>query len=215
MLGGGLQLMLGGYIPSSADTITILSAAGSLTGSFTNIATGQRLDTIDGIGSFLVHYGIGSALDPNQIFLTAFEPTGDYNGDGSFDAADYVLWRKKDGSQGGYNIWRANFGRTTSDGSGANTNAAIPEPATQTLFVAVLIGAFLRSARQRHKPNVNDNHRNSTHSEIGNYSQKLIRFMAHPWPSVNSSPRKAEQDRGFGRPIRAIKPRISIRHCLA
>jgi hypothetical protein len=39
---------------------------------------------------------------------------GDYNGDGSVDAADYVVWRKDPASFGGdpdgYNTWRADFG---------------------------------------------------------------------------------------------------------
>ncbi|MEX2546100.1 MAG: hypothetical protein WD316_13305 [Phycisphaeraceae bacterium] len=37
---------------------------------------------------------------------------GDYNGDGVVDAADYVVWRKTDGSAEGYNTWRTNFGAT-------------------------------------------------------------------------------------------------------
>lgn len=35
---------------------------------------------------------------------------GDFNCDGSVNAADYVVWRKQDGSQAGYNEWRSNFG---------------------------------------------------------------------------------------------------------
>ena len=38
---------------------------------------------------------------------------GDYNTDGVVDAADYVVWRKTDGTNpAGYNTWRTNFGRT-------------------------------------------------------------------------------------------------------
>jgi hypothetical protein len=37
--------------------------------------------------------------------------TGDYNGDGEVDAADYVVWRTTNiNGQQGYNDWRANFG---------------------------------------------------------------------------------------------------------
>ena len=36
--------------------------------------------------------------------------TGDYNNNGTVDAADYVVWRKNDGTQDGYDTWRANFG---------------------------------------------------------------------------------------------------------
>ena len=41
---------------------------------------------------------------------------GDFNNDGTVDAADYVVWRKNDGTQTGYDGWRANFGRTLCGG---------------------------------------------------------------------------------------------------
>ena len=134
MLGGNLLLQLGGYIPQSDDVLSILNAMGGLSGAFSNVASGERLETADGIGSFLVNYMMGSGR--NRVLLTAFEPSGDYNGDGTFDAADYVVWRKTDGSQNGYDTWRANFGRRTA-GSGATTsagaNAPVPEPPSATL----------------------------------------------------------------------------------
>jgi hypothetical protein len=70
-------------------------------------------------------------------------PTGDYNGNGRVDAADYVLWRKTlnqtgiplgtgaDGNSSGtidagdYTYWRQRFG-TPISGSGAT--ATVPEP---------------------------------------------------------------------------------------
>jgi hypothetical protein len=69
---------------------------------------------------------------------------GDYNGDGSVDAADYVVWRKGDGSDEGYNDWRTNFGHTAGSGSGALADAAVPEPASLALCAMILI---LRCAR--------------------------------------------------------------------
>ena len=71
----------------------------------------------------------------NQISTVA----GDFNHDGSFDAADYVVWRKTgvDGSQG-YEEWRSHFGQTTlGRGSLFDDSSAVPEPAT---FVLVLMG---------------------------------------------------------------------------
>ena len=41
--------------------------------------------------------------------------TGDYNRDGTVDAADYVVWRSGLGTtytQADYDVWRANFGQT-------------------------------------------------------------------------------------------------------
>jgi len=71
---------------------------------------------------------------------------GDYNMDGRVDAADYVVWRKNDGSPAGYNTWRQNFGRTLGAGSGSAIGAAaVPEPATIGLLV---LAAFTLAAKR-------------------------------------------------------------------
>jgi hypothetical protein len=77
---------------------------------------------------------------------------GDYNQNGVVDAADYLLWRRNLGSgtslpnddspgvgQDDYTRWRAHFGQTAGTGSGANANAAVPEPATVVLLIAGLL----------------------------------------------------------------------------
>ena len=73
--------------------------AANLTGTFGNVANGQRVATIDDLGSFQVHYGVGSTFNPNQIVINNFVANplpGDFNDDGVVDAADYVVWRKFD-----------------------------------------------------------------------------------------------------------------------
>ena len=80
-----------------------------------------------------------SLWEPYDVYLvkaTFITSTdfGDYNQDGFVDAADYVVWRKTDGTQAGYDIWRANFGATLGVGSGASARVAIPEPATLMLL---------------------------------------------------------------------------------
>jgi hypothetical protein len=81
---------------------------------------------------------------------------GDYNNNGTVDAADYVLWRnggplQNDSTPGvgadDYAVWRANFGRTAAAGSGALASAAVPEPATILLLAATVL--VLAAARQR------------------------------------------------------------------
>ena len=60
--------------------------------------------------------------------------TGDFNHDGIVDAGDYVVWRKSDGTPGGYSAFRRNFGNTVpGSGSGLET-AGVPEPGTITLL---------------------------------------------------------------------------------
>jgi hypothetical protein len=76
---------------------------------------------------------------------------GDFNDDGSVDAADYVVWRKDDGTPQGYDEWRANFGMPVIIGSGGGSGraAATPEPMTLGLLAAGSLGVtFLRRSRR-------------------------------------------------------------------
>jgi autotransporter-associated beta strand protein len=63
---------------------------------------------------------------------------GDFNNDGKVDGADYVAWRKIDGSPAGYSLWRTHFGQTAGSGSelpSAESLSAVPEPNLAMLFV--------------------------------------------------------------------------------
>ncbi len=75
-------------------------------------------------------------------------PPGDHNNDGIVDAADYVVWRKNDGSQEGYDIWRANFGTISGSGSSLNapaTSPAVLEPTALALIIlATIVGRAVR-----------------------------------------------------------------------
>jgi hypothetical protein len=65
---------------------------------------------------------------------------GDYNFDGTVDAADYVVWRKGVGvetTEDNYNLWRTHFGRTAGGGGSAN----VPEPSGVWLTVLILAAA--------------------------------------------------------------------------
>jgi hypothetical protein len=63
-------------------------------------------------------------------------PPGDFNQDYVVDAADYVVWRKSDGTPVEFNIWRAHFGEIT--GAGA-LRPSIPEPSSLYLVLVVLL----------------------------------------------------------------------------
>jgi hypothetical protein len=52
--------------------VNVALAATSLSGQFDNAVNGQRLATVDGLGSFIVNYGAGSAFNPNQIVLSNY-----------------------------------------------------------------------------------------------------------------------------------------------
>jgi hypothetical protein len=84
---------------------------------------------------------------------------GDYNADGSVDAADYVVWRTTVGQSGtglaadgngdgeidhvDYELWRAGFGRSSPDA--ATAAAVVPEPAT--FLSIVVLGVILLAVR--------------------------------------------------------------------
>jgi hypothetical protein len=82
---------------------------------------------------------------------------GDFNEDGTVDAADYVVWRKHAGTttplpndpHGGmigsnqFNTWRANFGNIFGSGSSL-ADSAVPEPSSAVLLVIGLAGFFIR-----------------------------------------------------------------------
>jgi len=74
---------------------------------------------------------------------------GDYNGDGRVDAADYVVWRKNDGTPGGYNTWRTNFGRTSAGAAAGQSAAAVPEPAAAVWMLGGLMALGAQSRRAR------------------------------------------------------------------
>jgi uncharacterized protein YegL len=91
---------------------------------------------------------------------------GDYNLDNSVNAADFTSWRKTlttsvaayagaDGNGSGiidagdYDVWRAHFGQIAGSGSGASTDATVPEPATLVMLMLAAVGACLRRRRSK------------------------------------------------------------------
>ena len=164
-LGGDLQLaLLGGFLPSPASTFIIFDARG-ISGVFDNVANGQRLTTSDGNGSFLVHYGNGSPFNPDQIVLSSFLAAlpGDYNQDGTVNAADYTVWRNHLGQtfnlpnknplaqtpnlvdREDFTFWKSRYGQPTDSGSQAST---VPEPSSM-LLLTIAFGMFPIAARRR------------------------------------------------------------------
>jgi hypothetical protein len=57
------------------------------------------------------------------------------------------VWRKSNGSQSGYNTWRAHFGQSAGSGStlpsADSLSAAVPEPAALVLLLMPAAGVFL------------------------------------------------------------------------
>jgi hypothetical protein len=110
-------------------------------------------------------YGVNFLIA--DVGLVADVP-GDYNGNGTVDAADYVLWRDTLGQSGAnlaadgnhsnqvddgdYTVWKSNFGQTAGSGANLDTTgsdgAAVPEPASGWLTLGALSMLLIR--RYRH-----------------------------------------------------------------
>jgi hypothetical protein len=134
-LGGGL------FAPQLGDAFDILTATGGLGG--TQFAM-TDLPTL-AVG---LQWNLAYSADVVTLLVGL---AGDYNGDGMVDAADYVVWRKSDGTQAGYDRWRANFGATIGAGSstiGPPRFPAVPEP-TACLLLAVGVTAIAIGAVRR------------------------------------------------------------------
>ncbi len=113
--------------------------------------TGLRLDPVT--------TGNGTAVTIDFIRLLSLLPLvtpGDYNEDGTVDAADYVVWRNNVGAAAGtlpndvdggtigpaqYNTWQANFGLTSSAASNFAANTLVPEPTSVALLLLAAAGS--------------------------------------------------------------------------
>ena len=107
-------------------------------------------------------YWAGGRIEVTTINNALLIPAvaGDYDRDGTVGGADYVMWRKNEGTMntlpndpdGGtigaaqYNTWRAHFGQVTGSGStvGSPSNAAVPEPTTGLLLLAGIVSLLVR-----------------------------------------------------------------------
>lgn len=144
---GTLEVSLvDGFMPMAGDAFQILTAGGGRTGIFTT----EILPALSGGLNWDVQY------NPDSLVLSVISAglPGDYNQDGSVDAADYVVWRKNEGTTnplpndpiGGtidadqYNQWRTHFGQPTGNGPGAGAKATAPEPATLVLLMFAAAG---------------------------------------------------------------------------
>jgi hypothetical protein len=89
-----------------------------------------------------------SEVTSSNVTSLTVSLSGDFNSDGTVNAADYVIWRNNFSSdQVKYAAWRANFGALLSFGSGSSPpsagppSAAVPEPTALTLMMFVAAGS--------------------------------------------------------------------------
>ena len=123
---------------------------------------------IGGFPSPTANEGFNGFIDDVWIFNTALTDTevasvrdgtyvpptltGDYNGNGHVDAADYVMWRKDSVSFGGptgYETWRQHFGQPAGGGVSSSLGS-VPEPGA-AFYVVGCCFSILRLRRRRRR----------------------------------------------------------------
>lgn len=147
-LDGELEVsLINGFNPSAGQSFNILDW-GSLAGTFSSIS----LPTLAGLS-----WNTSQLYTTGVLSVAAAGLLGDFNLDGTVDAADYVVWRKTGGTQAGYDLWRAHFGEIAGSGAGAeSSHALVPEPSTLAILLLVGIAGILRSPMSRRHLNDHD-----------------------------------------------------------
>lgn len=142
-----------GLLSLNGGTVQLSDAGGLDVGTYTlinyDILSGNvaNLGTPVGPAGFLYELiDTGSSI---ELSVSLPGLPGDFNGDGIVDSADYVLWRKNEGTAEEYNIWQANFGRSAGSGSARGSNASVPEPLAMSLLA--IASGMLSLCCQRHR----------------------------------------------------------------
>ncbi len=120
----------------------------------TNVAAWSPSDVVPFFRSseYTGYNGMDVAVSESVVALY-----GDYNDDGTVDAADYTVWRDVMTAGGSsltndptpgtvdesdFDYWKAHYGESA--GSGALVGAAVPEPSTLALLVLAMGALFVR-----------------------------------------------------------------------
>jgi hypothetical protein len=133
-LDGTLKLsIINGFVPAAGQTFDLLNW-GSIAGAFTSL----DLPIIPGLAWNTSQFSAGI------ISVATAGLPGDFNQNNNVNAADFVTWRKTDGTQTGYQTWRSHFdvspgsGDVISSPSAESLSGAVPEPTSALLL---LLGA--------------------------------------------------------------------------
>jgi hypothetical protein len=121
--------------------------------SIPQVAALQQIGMIFGhyTGPIMVsHFG---TISVDSISVSDLALKGDFNGDGTVDAADYIVWRKNDGTPEAFSTWRTHFGSTSGAGAASvwDSNSAVPEPSAflcSSVGTVALCGTVRRRCRR-------------------------------------------------------------------
>ena len=167
--GGSVTIDISGYVAPSSQPLKLIGWGGQ---------AGNSSDTsvlFVGGGPLPVEY----LSDGLYVTLDTVELAGDYNGDGTVNAADYTIWADTlgetvvpgtgaDGVDDGfidkwdYELWKDHFGSTIGAASGSSLSgqSAVPEPAGWVLCLGLAVVGNVRAARRHLLKNI-DHPKNS------------------------------------------------------
>jgi len=141
---GGLEQIIRTGDPLDGSTVTNLFYWGTVHNQ-TFQCPDSSLTGLNSLGQVAFAYELANGESGIAIWTDPALP-GDYNQNGTVDAADYTTWRDNLGSpialpnddtpgvgQDDYDRWKTNFGQTSGSG---NLSAAVPEPTGLLLLVA-------------------------------------------------------------------------------
>ena len=142
-LAGTLAVSLtNGFMPQLGNLFEVLTTAGFAD---TTFAT-TTLPPLVGDAEWNLTYRA------NSLALLVTIP-GDYDGSGIVDGADYVWWRKLDGTPIAFETWRSHFGQAIPAAAGTIIAANVPEP---TMFaLASIAPVFVLTRRRNRQPIAN------------------------------------------------------------
>lgn len=134
----------------SAATKTLLwkgQAGGGFGQNMEGLALGPQLPGGDwSLLGVVDNGGGGDPLSGNTLVSFSLAPSvaGDFNGDGTVDGGDYVVWRENLGSlfvASDYNTWRSHFGQSAGAGAEFNSpdSTAVPELSSNLVLLLALL----------------------------------------------------------------------------
>jgi len=148
--GAADQITVAGLLNLNGGTLNLQDAGGMAAGMYTLIAYGTLSGSVANLGAPVgpsaFQYSLSDTGTSIVLSVTPVGLDGDFNLDGSVDAADYVVWRQGLGAtytQADYDTWRAHFGQT----AGSGTSEAVPEPSAIILVLSATSGL---ARRRRH-----------------------------------------------------------------
>jgi autotransporter-associated beta strand protein len=157
---GGTVTIGSGVSDAIANTATLSLAGGGAARASLGTGVNERVAALllNGVAQLSGRtYGSTSAsgamVQDNAYFsgngILTVGLLGDFNGNNTVDAADYLIWRKSYSSNSAmYTAWRANFGQSSSgSGAGGSLLENVPEPASGCLLLAGMLALSLRRVR--------------------------------------------------------------------